>query len=251
LRYLKYFVLIWTVGGASLYGYMVFRDYDPWAALLDIGRPAVGFGFIVLLITLVASIFIARPWCRYACPLGAIAGLFGRISPVFIKRDAHTCTLCGLCQQACPMGLPVSTASEIRHTDCNACLECLEVCPSEGALSLAVGTPVSGQRGKLINSLAFGIAALAIFMGSIQVAQFTGFWSVSRKIPTGITVDEIRGSMMLKDISAAYKVPVEEILDAFGLPRDTPPTTRVKDLRSGTFSPGALREWLRNRVSRR
>ncbi len=36
LRFLKYGVLAWTVAGAAAYGFMVFRDVDPWAALWDL-----------------------------------------------------------------------------------------------------------------------------------------------------------------------------------------------------------------------
>ncbi|MCU0505490.1 MAG: 4Fe-4S binding protein, partial [Chloroflexi bacterium] len=66
LRLLKYGVLAWAVLGAAWFGVMVFRDVDPWAALLEVTKVTVGFGTVVLVATLVASLFVERAWCRYA-----------------------------------------------------------------------------------------------------------------------------------------------------------------------------------------
>lgn len=75
LHLVKYGVLAWAVAGAAAYGFMVFRDYDPWAALWNVLELSLAGGTIVLAVVLVASFFVERPWCRYACPLGAATGL--------------------------------------------------------------------------------------------------------------------------------------------------------------------------------
>lgn len=145
LRFLKYAVLIWVVGGAAVYGFMVFRDVDPWAGLWGLLELSFTFGTVVLLITLAASLFVERPWCRYACPLGAATGLVGKLSPFYLKREASACTNCAICSRACPMGLPVHKAETIKHADCVGCLECVGECPREGALELKLGLPVVGK----------------------------------------------------------------------------------------------------------
>ena len=146
LRLLKYAVLAWAVIGAASFGVMVFRDVDPWIALLDLGRESAGFGLLVLVILLVASLFVDRPWCRYACPLGAANGLVARFSPVFLRREAAACVDCNACSRACPMGLPVATATKVTAADCIGCLECVEACPRTGALELTIGMPISFGR---------------------------------------------------------------------------------------------------------
>ncbi len=145
LRLLKYVVLAWAILGTAAVGVMVFRDVDPWIALLEIGRASAGFGMAVLVVILVASLVVDRPWCRYACPLGAATGLVSRFSPVRLEREAAACTSCGICTNACPMGLPVATATRITSVDCTGCLECVEACPRSGALELRVGLPVLGN----------------------------------------------------------------------------------------------------------
>jgi polyferredoxin len=146
LRLIKYGVLAWTVIGAAVYGFMVFRDYDPWSALINIAEFSFTPGIVVLGITLIASFFVERPWCRYACPLGAASGLLGKLSPVYLKRESEACKVCKICTTACPMGLPVHTAATITSADCVGCLECVGACPREGALVVKIGIPVIGQK---------------------------------------------------------------------------------------------------------
>jgi polyferredoxin len=145
LRYVKYLVLAWTVGGAAYFGYMVFRDFDPWSALLNVAEFSFTPGVIVLGVTLVASFFIERPWCRYACPLGAASGILGKLSPIYLKREESACTSCKICTTACPMGLNVHTATTIQSADCITCLECVGACPRNGALEVEFGLPLIGK----------------------------------------------------------------------------------------------------------
>lgn len=145
LRYMKYLVLVWAVGGSAYFGYMVFRDYDPWSTLLNLAEFSFTPGLIVLAVTLVASFFIERPWCRYACPLGAASGLLGKLSPIYLKREESACTSCRICTQTCSMGLEVHTATTIQSVDCITCLECVGACPRNGALEVKFGLPLIGK----------------------------------------------------------------------------------------------------------
>jgi polyferredoxin len=145
LRFLKYAVLVWAVTGAAIYGVMVFRDYDPWSALINIAEWTFTPGLVVLGLTLIGSFFVERPWCRYACPLGAVSGLLGKLSPIYIKREADACTSCKICTKACPMGLQVHSASTITSVDCMSCLECVGDCPREGALAVKIGIPLKAK----------------------------------------------------------------------------------------------------------
>ncbi len=142
MRLLKYVVLAWSIWGAASFGVMVFRDVDPWIALLNIGRESAGFGLLVLAVVLLGSAFVDRPWCRYACPLGAVNGIVGRFSPVRLERSEAACVDCNLCTKSCPMGLPVATAPAITSADCIGCLQCVEACPREGVLELRMGLPI-------------------------------------------------------------------------------------------------------------
>jgi hypothetical protein len=106
-----------------------------------------------------------------------------------------------------------------------------------------------------VNPFVFGMLILVLFFGVIGAAKATGTWSVSGKLsstgekalPTGQSVDEIKGWMTLGDVSKAYNVPVAEILAAFALPADTAETVQLKSLESDEFSVSNLRTWLGER----
>lgn len=142
LRYARYAVLAWVVYMTAATGKLVFSEIDPYHALFNLwsSEIAVG-GVIVLAVTLLASLFVERPWCKYACPYGALLGLTNLFRVFKIRRKAEACKSCGLCTRNCPMNLPVDSASVIRDPQCISCLECTGegVCPAPGALEFTAG----------------------------------------------------------------------------------------------------------------
>lgn len=96
-------------------------------------RNAAGFLFkwkvAILLITVVASIILYRPFCRYICPLGAIYGVFNKVSFLRYKIDAQKCTGCGLCEKTCKLNIKVY--ENPNSLDCIRCGECKANCPQK------------------------------------------------------------------------------------------------------------------------
>lgn len=150
LRYLKYFVLIVLViilpicvkltpffckylcPSGTLAGillslsdtslYKVFGSLFAWKACI--------LGIIVL-----GSILIYRPFCKYLCPLGALYGLFNKISLFKMHVDKEKCTNCGTCAKVCDMCVNPSTTPN--HTECIRCGKCTSACPVK-ALHLGI-----------------------------------------------------------------------------------------------------------------
>ena len=79
-----------------------------------------------LLVAIIAvCIFCYRSFCRFICPLGAIYGLFNKISLVGMDFEQKKCIDCGLCVGKCKM--------DIRHVgdhECISCGDCIGVCPT-------------------------------------------------------------------------------------------------------------------------
>ncbi|WP_459930944.1 4Fe-4S binding protein [Desulfosporosinus burensis] len=86
---------------------------------------------IILGITISVSFFIERPWCKYACPYGAVLGLFNLFRIFRIQRKSSSCINCKACDKACPMNINVSTNNTVRNHQCISCLKCTSehTCP--------------------------------------------------------------------------------------------------------------------------
>ena len=147
MRYLKYLVLVALVllplffAGQTGIAPPYFCKYICPAGTLGGGIPhllanetlrkaaGVLFGWktIVLVLILVFSVLIHRPFCRYLCPLGAFYSLFHRFSFYQMHLDKTLCINCKKCEHSCPMGVEVT--KNINSPECIRCGKCKSVCP--------------------------------------------------------------------------------------------------------------------------
>ena len=136
LQYLKWAVLIWVLVQTARSARLVFQDWDPYYNLYHIWTDEIALsGYIVTGVTLLLSLFIPRPFSRYACPLGAFNGIFNSFSFIGIKRDDKSCTDCGRCSKVCPVNIDLCATSTIRSIECTRCLKCVDVCPQNSKTS--------------------------------------------------------------------------------------------------------------------
>ncbi|MGI6173895.1 MAG: 4Fe-4S binding protein [Christensenellales bacterium] len=100
-------------------------------------RGAIGFLFswkmAVLLLVLVSSVLLYRPFCKYLCPLGALYGLLNRFSAYRMRVDEEKCVHCGKCERTCPMGVEV--LRDINSAECIRCGMCKNACPTRAIQS--------------------------------------------------------------------------------------------------------------------
>ena len=99
-------------------------------------RGALGWLYVwksaILMITILASILIYRPFCKYICPLGAIYSFFNRISVYRYQVDAGKCTKCGACKRVC--GMQIDPVREVNSGECIRCERCKNICPTRAIL---------------------------------------------------------------------------------------------------------------------
>lgn len=148
LSYFKYvvlalFVIILPIVTVNEFGISTpyFCKYICPAGTLEAGIPllitnpmlrgAVGFLFswkmVILLVVILFSMMIFRPFCRYVCPLGAFYGLFNGISFYRYKVDSEKCTKCGVCTGACKMD--IVPYEKPNSPECIRCGDCAKACP--------------------------------------------------------------------------------------------------------------------------
>ena len=117
----KYICPAGTLGGAI--GLLINSANDGLYAMLG---PLFTWKFVLLVIFIAACVFIYRFFCRFFCPLGALYGLFNKISILGIKLEKPKCTDCGRCISTCKMDI-----TTVGDKECISCGECVSVCPTK------------------------------------------------------------------------------------------------------------------------
>jgi len=141
LRYLRYAILVMVLYQTAKAGTLIFLSIDPYFALFNFWSTEVVFSsLIVLAVTLVGALFVERPWCKYACPYGAVLGIFNLFRLVKLSRNPKTCINCKRCDRVCPMNITPSDDKNVINHQCIMCLECTSEaeCPVADALLLKI-----------------------------------------------------------------------------------------------------------------
>lgn len=145
LRYFRYGVLLWVVIVTAKSGYLIFESVDPYNALFTFWSEEVSITALIILgLTSLLSLFVERPWCKYACPYGALLGLSNKIRIFKIHRTASTCISCHKCKNNCPMNIPVSDRERITDLQCISCYECTSErnCPMPNTVQISTSPQI-------------------------------------------------------------------------------------------------------------
>ena len=125
-----------TFAGGEFCSFCPALATSPVLAGLSVSLYLSGF---MMIFVLVSSFFKRRFWCSI-CPMGLLIGLTHKISPFRIKKDVQSCTECGACYEACPMGVKIiyteREKSDVTDMNCIMCGECIRKCPEDNALSM-------------------------------------------------------------------------------------------------------------------
>ncbi len=103
-------------------GLLANKVNDSYFAMLG---PLFTWKFLLMVSILVGCVFIFRMFCRFLCPLGALYGLFNRISLFGVKVNEPQCTHCNLCVGHCKMDI-----RKVGDAECIGCGDCIDVCPT-------------------------------------------------------------------------------------------------------------------------
>mgnify|MGYP001810188631 CR=1 FL=1 len=236
LRWVKYGLLILSAVMAWKTMTLWFSPFDPWAAYshLTAGSELLtefAIGTLVLVLTLAASLFVKRPFCRYVCPAGAMYALAGKKSPLCVERNPDTCIGCGACTKACPMDIGVHAATKVQSSECIGCMRCTAVCPGGDSM---LTVKMAGRRVKPLFGLLIGVV---LFFGTLLLLDVTGHYVVSLpsvqqviEQETYIGIADLRGSMTIEQGAVYTGMTLEAFYQTMEIPVNVPKETRMKEI---------------------
>lgn len=137
--------------------------------------PIFTWKFLVMISIVVGCIFAFRAFCRFICPLGALYGLFNKISIFGVKVDNSKCINCDKCIRHCKMDV-----HHVGDQECISCGECMDVCPTnaiqwKGILRKkeeTAGIPSTGN--KKLRTITRSISAVLLI--GLLVGAISYYW---------------------------------------------------------------------------
>jgi polyferredoxin len=122
LRFFKYAHVIYNfvLPGLAVLG--ILKAFEAWEA-----------GTVVYVVLGLIAVVVRRPFCKYACAIGAVSSLFNKFSLYKYRTLDERCVKCGICVKKCPMGI-VPYAMK-NSPECIRCGAGKRACPRDAIVS--------------------------------------------------------------------------------------------------------------------
>jgi ferredoxin len=118
--------------------------------------PVFGYGYkafktawfigALFLVTLFLNRIRPRFWCRILCPLGALLGIFARLSILRLEKYDEKCTDCNLCVEACQGAASPLPGQEWEPAECMFCFNCFNSCPEDAVAFKLKWPPMANKK---------------------------------------------------------------------------------------------------------
>lgn len=111
----------------------LFDRIDPFRIVYNLGLGADWATWTLTGFVLLVSLFIYRPFCRAACPIGLMLGLVKFVPFASRISSNSSCLSCSTASKACDYQAinKIDGSTKISHPDCIACGDCLSACSKQ------------------------------------------------------------------------------------------------------------------------
>lgn len=164
--------------------------FDPFVGFFRLGAE---FHMLVLGVAfLLIGMFVARPYCRFVCPYGALLKTFSRLSFKHLSITPKECISCKLCKDSCPFDAIEFPSDEKTNKPTNADFKrfvwYLVLIP---VIMLLLGWAVSGSY-RLLASVHPDVAMVQLLKTDPAALSSKGNLDVDTFLASGRTVAELQ-----------------------------------------------------------
>ena len=195
--------------------------------------------YVIMIIIGLGCIFCYRAFCRFLCPLGAIYGLFSRISLLGIQVEASRCTGCGACVRRCPM--------DVKYVGDHECIHCGQCKSACAANAISFKHDAAGKYRHALQIASLVLLAFVILLVNVlspessasvpgqpsdapigyEIGQQLPDFSVETLNDGTFTLSAYRGHPVLINLWATYCAPCVKELDYFSRLQTEHPEIRI------------------------
>ena len=126
MRYVVFGILIIQLGVTQS---IEWSRIGPFKVLFNLFSPNIT-GYVLLVILLISSLFIHRPFCKIACPVGLIFGWVTKIPGAAVLGITDSCAGCKTCSTSCKINAITrdGKTSKLDNQECIMCGDCMSDC---------------------------------------------------------------------------------------------------------------------------
>ncbi len=134
MKYIRYVLVLALIIQVVITHSYLYDEIDPFKTAYNLGYNAGYTEWVLLALLLISSVFIYRPFCKSACPIGLLLGLVTKIKGAAVVGTDPNCLGCTVCAQSCSMNAINRKPgySQLDNKDCIACGECADACRQSG-----------------------------------------------------------------------------------------------------------------------
>ncbi|MDR1975137.1 MAG: 4Fe-4S binding protein [Bacteroidales bacterium] len=129
IKYIQSGLLVVLIVQLVITRSIIFVKYDPFKVAYNLFSSNIT-GYILLVLLLVSSVLIYRPFCRTACPVGLLLGWATKIPGAKKLVVESGCNNCKSCVRSCKQQAIHSVDGKIKINteDCILCGDCIGTC---------------------------------------------------------------------------------------------------------------------------
>lgn len=130
MKYMRYALVVLLIVQLIITHSYLFNKIDPFKTAYNLGFNAGYIEWILLGLLILTSVFMYRPFCKAACPIGLVLGWVSKLPGAAVLDKNEDCVSCTICASGCNQQAIYreNKISILDNKECIACGECMNHC---------------------------------------------------------------------------------------------------------------------------